>query len=87
MIEISIPIHINFTIDGEFTIVNIVERIHDLKLGKTVLNQFVEKFNEIITTELCGEKYKHDKEEKRYKRAGKSDRKIITLLWRIMPNY
>ena len=80
MIEISIPIHINFTTDGELTIVNLSEKIQDLELEKLVLNQFIEKFNEIITTELCGEKYKHDKKEKRYERAGKSDRKIITLL-------
>jgi len=80
MIEISIPIHINFTIDGDFTVVNVSEKIKDLELEKLVLNQFIEKFNDIITTELCGEKYKHDKKEKRYERAGKSDRKIITLL-------
>jgi len=80
MIEISIPIHINFTIDGEFTIVNLSEKIRGFELEKLVLNQFIRKLNGIITTELCGEKYRHDKKEKRYERAGKSERKIITLL-------
>ena len=82
MSEISIPIHINFTFDDfddEFTIVNLSEKIHDLEIEKLILHSFIEKYGEIITTKLCGEKYKHDKKEKRYSRAGKSPRKIITL--------
>jgi len=80
MIEISIPMHINFTFDGDFTVANLSEKIRGLELEKLVLNQFIENFNEMVTIELCGERYKHDKKEKRYERAGKSDRKIITLL-------
>jgi len=80
MLEISIPIHINFTVDGEFTIVNLVEKIRDLELEKEVLGQFVMKLNEVVTTELCGEKYVHDKKEASYERAGNYYRKIITLL-------
>ena len=80
MLEISIPININFTLDGEFTIVNLCEKIRDLELDKLVLAGFIDKFGEIITTELCGEKYKHDKEDYRYVRAGKSGRKIITMV-------
>jgi len=38
MIEISIPTFINFTIDGEFTIANLSEKIRDLELEKLVLN-------------------------------------------------
>ena len=80
MFEISIPININFTIDGEFTIVNLAEKIRDLDLEKEVLDQFVVKLNEIVTTELCGEKYEHDKKDKACERAGNYCRKIITLL-------
>jgi len=80
MIEISFPMHINFTIDGEFTLVNIAEKIKNLELEKLVLNQFVENINEIITTELCGDKYQHNKKETQFERAGNYTRKIITLL-------
>ena len=33
----------------------------------------------MITTEFCGEKYKHVKEERKYARAGNYDRTIITI--------
>jgi hypothetical protein len=80
MIDISIPMNINFTLNGEFTIVNLCEKIHDLEIEKLILAEFIGEFGEIITTELCGEKYKHDKKDYRYGRAGKSGRKIITMV-------
>jgi len=79
MYEISIPLNISFTFDGDFGIINLSEKIHDLEIENLVLNQFIEKFNEIITTGLCGEKYKQNKEEK-FKRARNCGRKITTML-------
>jgi hypothetical protein len=80
MIEISIPLNINFTMDDEFNIINITEKIRELEIGTLILKLIIKAFNEESTTEFCGEKYKHDKKEKRYERAGTSNRKIITLL-------
>ena len=79
MYEISFPFNISFTFDGDFSIVNLSERIRDLEIEKLVLDRFIERFNEIITIGLCGEKYKHNKEE-RFKRAGNCERKITTML-------
>jgi len=82
MNEISIPIHIKFTFDGEITIVNLSQIIRDLEIEKLILLQFIEKFNEMLTTELCGEKYQHGKKEK-YERGGKSSRTITTMIGKI----
>ena len=80
MIEISIPLNINFTFEEEFTIVNLVEKIHDLEIEKVITTMFINKYDELITTELCGEKYKHDKEKYPYEIAGKAERTIITMI-------
>jgi len=80
MIEISIPININFTFNNEITINNIAEKIQDLEIENLILNHFIIEYDKIITTELCGEKYEHNNEKKRYKRAGKGERKILTML-------
>jgi hypothetical protein len=79
MIEISIPIHIKFALNGEFTLVNLSDKIRGLEIEKLILNQFIVKYDELITTKLCGEKYEHNN-GKRNERAGNSKRKIITLL-------
>jgi hypothetical protein len=44
---------------------------------------FIKKYDELITTELCGEKYKHNKKNKRFNIAGTFDRKLITMLGEI----
>ena len=80
MLEILLPLNISFTLDGEFSIVNLSQKIQDLEIEKIILEKFIEEYDEIIVTELCGERYKHDKKDRRYGRAGKSDRKITTLL-------
>jgi hypothetical protein len=61
MLEILIPLNIKFTFKEEFTITNLSEKIHDLEIEKVITNMFINKYDELITTELCGEKYKHDK--------------------------
>lgn len=80
MREIAIPIHLNFALDGEFTIVNLSEKIHDLEIEKEILVCFIEKYNDLIVTELCGEKYNRGELKKRFKRTGKSSRVIITMV-------
>jgi hypothetical protein len=80
MLEISIPMNINFTIDGEFNIVNIAEKIQDMNIGNEILHLFIQKYSEIITNSLCGEKYQHNKSEIEYERAGTCERKITTIL-------
>jgi hypothetical protein len=79
MIEISILLNIKLSFEDEISIVNISEKIRSLELDKRVLNEFIIKYDDMVTTELCGEKYKHNKKEYSHEIAGKSDRKIITL--------
>jgi transposase-like protein len=80
MIEISFPIFINLSIDGEVTINNITEKINDLEINKHIFNEFFNNLNDLITVEFCGEKYGRVKENKRYERAGNYIRKIHSLL-------
>jgi hypothetical protein len=72
MLEISIPIHINFTLNGEVSITNIAEKIHEFQIENQILDEFIQKYDDIIITKLCGEKFKHNKEDEMYKRAGNS---------------
>jgi hypothetical protein len=80
MLEISIPLHINLTLENEFSLVNLAEKIHDLEIDKVLLKDFVEKYDDMLTTQLCGEKYSHNNEKRRYRRAGTYKRKITTIL-------
>jgi transposase-like protein len=80
MRELLISIDISFTLNGDFSIANLSEKIHGLEVEKLILHEFIDKYGEMITRELCGKKYKHYKKEKRYSRAGTSKRKIITMV-------
>ena len=79
MIEISIPLNIKFTIDDEIDIINLSQKIKDLEIEKQILHQFIKKYDEMITTALCGVKYER-KKDKKYERASFAQRTIITLL-------
>jgi hypothetical protein len=79
MFEISVPLNIKFVFSDDVTLVNLAQKVQVLGIENLVLSRLIEELDEEITVDLCGEKYSHDNEDKLFKRAGKSGRKIVTL--------
>ena len=51
----------------------------EMEVEKLIMKHIFLELDDMITTEFCGEKYKHVKEERKYARAGNYDRTIITI--------
>ena len=78
MFDLSTTLNINVSINDEFNISNLIEAVLDCDVVKLVIHQIINKLNDIITLCLCGERYKHNKENYQYERREKRNRKIIT---------
>jgi len=77
MVELLVSLNINFSFDSEFTVFDLVNEIKNLEIEKVLAGLFIEKYDEMIVTAFCGEKYAHNKEEP-YDRAGNGSRTIVT---------
>ena len=82
MCDILIPMDISLSLNGDVNIVNIVDQIRALNVENVILCRFIEIMNDVVTTDLCGEKYKHNKNE-RFVRAGKGSRQITTMVGKL----
>jgi len=78
MSDISTTLNINVSLNGELNLGNLVEAVIDCDLVKLVILRIIDELDEMITFSLCGEKYKHDKENYQFERREKRNRKIFT---------